>query len=202
MPMSGWMRRIGGGRLASPLGVAVAEARPRRRLAMVREALRTRAGHAGLSAGGHGRATSRACAFHEGLVRILDDTGRIIPARDFMGAVETTELGRLIDCASLELGLDALAREPGLRLSVNMSARSIGYRALDRDAAARALGGPDGGRAADPGDHRKLGHADAGDRDHLHGRPAAPGHQSFALDDFGRAYTAFRYLQASSSSTS
>lgn len=65
--------------------------------------------------------------FYEGLIRLLDDGGRIIPARDFMGAVEETEAGRLIDCLSLEMGLDALAREPALRLAINMSARSIAY---------------------------------------------------------------------------
>ena len=27
-------------------------------------------------------------AFYEGLIRILDDTGRVIPAREFIGAVE------------------------------------------------------------------------------------------------------------------
>ena len=44
-------------------------------------------------------------AFHEGLIRILDTRGRIIPAQDFIGAVEDTELGRKIDCLALELGL-------------------------------------------------------------------------------------------------
>ncbi len=66
-------------------------------------------------------------AYYEGLIRVLDETGRIIPARDFMGAVETHEIGRRIDCAALEMGLTTLAQNPGLRLSVNMSARSIGY---------------------------------------------------------------------------
>ncbi len=68
-------------------------------------------------------------AFHEGLIRILDARGRIIPAQDFIGAVEDTELGRKIDCLALELGLKALSHDPSLRLSINMSARSIGYPA-------------------------------------------------------------------------
>ncbi len=33
-------------------------------------------------------------AFHEGLIRIIDETGRIIPLRDFMPLAETTDLGR------------------------------------------------------------------------------------------------------------
>ncbi|MGV6850364.1 MAG: EAL domain-containing protein [Marinibacterium sp.] len=67
-------------------------------------------------------------AFYEGLIRVLDPGGRVIPARDFMSAVEPTELGRDIDCASLDAGLKTLARVPDIRVSVNMSARSIGYR--------------------------------------------------------------------------
>lgn len=66
--------------------------------------------------------------FYEGLIRILDDRGRVIPARDFMGVAETRELGREIDCAALQLGLMTLQRNPGVRIAVNMSARSIGYR--------------------------------------------------------------------------
>ena len=65
--------------------------------------------------------------FHEGLIRLLDPAGRVIPARDFIGAVEQTDLGRLIDCAALELGLGTLLRHPDVRISLNMSARSIGY---------------------------------------------------------------------------
>lgn len=66
-------------------------------------------------------------AFYEGLIRVLDDTGRIIPAREFMGVVDATEMGRTIDCLALELGFKALAQDPTLRLSINLSARSIGY---------------------------------------------------------------------------
>jgi EAL domain-containing protein (putative c-di-GMP-specific phosphodiesterase class I) len=67
-------------------------------------------------------------AFYEGLIRVLDETGRVIPARDFMGVVEKTELGRDLDCVSLEMGLRSLAKNPSIRISINMSARSIGYR--------------------------------------------------------------------------
>ena len=71
-------------------------------------------------------------AFHEGLIRVLDETGRVIPARDFMPAVETTELGREIDVLSLRMGLNTLKMHPTLRLSINMSARSIGYTGWNR----------------------------------------------------------------------
>lgn len=78
----------------------------------------------------------RSVAFYEGFIRVLDDTGRVIPAREFMPQVENSAVGRELDCVALELGLRTLARNPGIRLSINMSARSIGFarwsRLLDR----------------------------------------------------------------------
>lgn len=70
--------------------------------------------------------------FYEGLIRVLDATGRVIPARDFMPVVEDTETGREIDVLALRAGLLALQANPGLRLSINMSARSIGYKAWNQ----------------------------------------------------------------------
>lgn len=75
-------------------------------------------------------------AFYEGFIRVMDETGRVIPAREFMPQVENTPIGRDLDCIALEMGLRTLRRNPGIRLSINMSARSIGYarwsRVLDR----------------------------------------------------------------------
>jgi EAL domain-containing protein (putative c-di-GMP-specific phosphodiesterase class I) len=69
----------------------------------------------------------RKTVFYEGLIRVPDENGRIIPARDFMPHVEETELGRQVDCAALEIGLRHLSLAPDLRISINLSARSIGY---------------------------------------------------------------------------
>jgi EAL domain-containing protein (putative c-di-GMP-specific phosphodiesterase class I) len=112
--------------LASPLDVAIAD-RDRHTLAMVDAALSR--GRARLAYQPVMRADGGGVAFHEGLIRILDETGRIIPARDFMPAVVDHEIGRRIDCAALLAGLRALRADPSLRLAVNMSARSIGYPA-------------------------------------------------------------------------
>ncbi|KIC37987.1 EAL domain-containing protein [Leisingera sp. ANG-M7] len=67
-------------------------------------------------------------AFYEGYIRVLDPTGRVIPAREFMHVVEDKEIGREMDCLALQHGLKALEKYPQVRLSVNMSARSIGYQ--------------------------------------------------------------------------
>ncbi|MEM6825966.1 MAG: EAL domain-containing protein [Pseudomonadota bacterium] len=110
--------------IESPLGAAIAE-RDRSALTLVEEALDR--GDAALAYQPIVRADGNGTAFYEGLIRILDGEGRVIPAGDFMGAVEERDLGRRIDCAALVAGLRALKAHPGLRLSVNMSARSIGY---------------------------------------------------------------------------
>ncbi|MBF9034827.1 EAL domain-containing protein [Rhodobacterales bacterium HKCCE2091] len=119
------MSKIAEPRLASPLDYAVHE-RGAAAVDMVRHALD--AGNARLafqpvmSTRGDGRV-----AFYEGLIRLIDPQGRVIPAAEFMGKVEDMELGRKIDCRALSLGLRTLRNNPGLRLSVNLSARSIGY---------------------------------------------------------------------------
>jgi len=71
-------------------------------------------------------------AFHECLIRVMDETGRIIPAAQFMGQIEDTTLGRDIDTASLKLAFQLLKQSPNLRLSVNVSARSLGDTAWRR----------------------------------------------------------------------
>jgi len=109
----------------SPLDAAVSE-RDRNTLAMVRKAIAERNVVLAFQPIVQATRTDRA-AFYEGLVRILDEKGRVIPARNFIQAVETIELGRIIDCLALEMGLLSLAEDPGLRLAINMSARSIGY---------------------------------------------------------------------------
>lgn len=111
---------------SNPLEKAV-ETRDKSTLTMVRDAVRHRHVMLAYQPVVTARNPSKP-AFYEGLIRVLDETGRIIPAKDFIREVEETETGRDLDCIALEKGLRALAKEPGLRLSINMSARSIGYQ--------------------------------------------------------------------------
>lgn len=133
-------------------------------------------------------------AFYEGLIRIFDEYGRTIPARDFMDAVETTETGRQIDCFALEIGLATLAEAEDLRLAINMSARSIGYRpwmqTLER------------GLAVSPTIAERLileitesSAMTVPDLVTVFMRDLQKRGIAFALDDFGAGYTAFRYLR-------
>lgn len=65
-------------------------------------------------------------AFYEGLIRVLDHKGRILPAGHFMPMIEDSDLGRQIDVASLHLAFQMLGRNPSMHLSINVSARSLG----------------------------------------------------------------------------
>ncbi len=133
-------------------------------------------------------------AFYEGLIRVLDASGRVIPAGSFMPAIEQHDLGRRIDCAALDIGLATLARHTDVRISVNMSARSIGYPQWMK-ILKRGLG-----RSPTIGERLILEITEssamqapelvAAFMDDLQSEGIA-----FALDDFGAGYTAFRYFK-------
>ncbi len=133
-------------------------------------------------------------AFYEGLIRILDKNGRIIPAQEFIGAVENRELGRRIDCLALKKGLETLAAHPHLRLSINMSALSIGHEkwmavlndnlALDPTVGERLILEITESSAILRPDVVQAFMSD------LQARGI-----SFAIDDFGAGYTSLRNLK-------
>jgi EAL domain-containing protein (putative c-di-GMP-specific phosphodiesterase class I) len=112
--------------LASPLDAAVA-AQDRETVKTVASALKERRMRLAYQPVVYA-ADPTVIGFFEGYIRLLNLRDQVIPARDFMGAVEQTELGRDIDCAALQMGLMTLQRNPQIRVSINMSARSVGYR--------------------------------------------------------------------------
>ena len=136
-----------------------------------------------------------AVAFHESLVRVLDERGRVIPAAQFIHAVEGLDLGREIDCAAMRLALRALRRTPDLRLSVNMSARSIGYGPWRR----MLHDGLDGRDA--PGERLILEISEPSamqvpEITLAFMRDLSPRGVSFALDHLGAGMTSLRHLRA------
>lgn len=176
----------------SPLSAAVTEI-SRDVLAMVTKAVQRRnvllAFQPVVQAGGQ-----QAVAFHEALIRVTDENGRIIPAREFFSTVETMEIGRELDCLALAMAFDALSQDPMLRLSVNMSARSIGYPPF-----VRAL--HQGFRRCPTGGERlilEISEQSAMMMPELvttfMARLQGEG-VSFALDDFGAGQTSFRHLR-------
>ena len=133
-------------------------------------------------------------AFYEGLIRVTDPTGRIIPAGQFIDAIEERESGRLLDCLALEHGLRILAKNPQIRLAINLSARSIGYQKW-RKVLQRGLARDD-----TVAERLILEITEASAMlvpelvlqamRELQGLGI-----SFAIDDFGAGYTALRYLK-------
>ncbi|SFR60273.1 EAL domain, c-di-GMP-specific phosphodiesterase class I (or its enzymatically inactive variant) [Yoonia tamlensis] len=133
-------------------------------------------------------------AFYEGLVRLLDDAGRIIPAAHFMPLIEETVMGRQIDCVTLDLAIKMLIAQPQLRLSVNLSARSIG------DGEWRRI--LDGGltHRANPGDRLIFEISETSamllpENVIRFMTEMQPKGVAFALDGFGAGFTAFRHLK-------
>jgi EAL domain-containing protein (putative c-di-GMP-specific phosphodiesterase class I) len=59
--------------------------------------------------------------FHEALLRMTSDDGRILPAGHLIPIAETLGLVRLIDKAVAEMVVDVLARHPSAVISLNMS---------------------------------------------------------------------------------
>lgn len=132
--------------------------------------------------------------FYEGLIRVMDETGRIIPARDFMPIVERSELGRDIDQIALRIGMQSLHAHPDLRLSINMSARSIGYQPWMKTLNHWLKRDPTVGERL----ILEITESSAIDQPEITldfmSRLSDQG-ICFALDDFGAGYTALRYLK-------
>ncbi|MBP7242118.1 EAL domain-containing protein [Amaricoccus sp.] len=133
-------------------------------------------------------------AFFEMLARIALPGDRTLPAAAFMPQVEDGPLGRAVDLLALEAALAALAADPTLRLSVNMSPLSMGdpdwlaaiatAAARDPRVTARLI--------VEVTETAALATADL-TRDfmaHVRGCGCA-----FALDDFGAGATGFRHFR-------
>jgi EAL domain-containing protein (putative c-di-GMP-specific phosphodiesterase class I) len=133
-------------------------------------------------------------AFFEMLARIALPGGRTLPAAAFLPHVEGGPLGRAIDLLALEAALNALAADPALRLSVNMSPLSMGEPAwlAAIEAAARRDPRVTARLIVEVTETAALAHADQ-TRDfmaHVRGFGCA-----FALDDFGAGATGFRHFR-------
>ena len=133
-------------------------------------------------------------AFYEGLIRVMDDAGRVIPAAHFMPVVEEHDLGRQIDAMTLELAFQMLRANTDSRLSINVSARSLGdsrwRRVLESGLAERGSLGD-----------RLIFEISETSAMMLHEVVVSfmldmqPRGVCFALDGFGAGVTAFRHLR-------
>lgn len=140
-------------------------------------------------------ATSGDVVFYEGLARMIDPEGNAIAAGGFVPVIEQMGLMRLIDRKVLDLGLDALERNPEMNLSINLSGMTavdpVWLRTLEErlhgrlDLASRLILEITETVALDDVDEasrfvsslKKFG-------------------CRVALDDFGAGFTSFRHLRA------
>jgi EAL domain-containing protein (putative c-di-GMP-specific phosphodiesterase class I) len=133
-------------------------------------------------------------SFHESLIRLIDDDGKIIPAGAFMPAIEELGLSRLVDHYALRMAIHELEMFPDLSLSVNVSNLSLNnndwLRSLvallrDRPSVANRLVVEitESSSVKDPKKTKRIIRTlkDLGCR--------------VALDDFGAGYTAFSQLK-------
>lgn len=140
-------------------------------------------------------ATTGEVIFYEGLARMIDPEGNAIAAGGFVPVIEQMGLMRLIDRKVLDLGLDALERNPDMNLSINLSGMTavdpVWLRTLDgrlhgrRDLASRLI--------LEITETVALDDVDEASR-------FVSSLRNFgcrvALDDFGAGFTSFRHLRA------
>lgn len=132
--------------------------------------------------------------FHESLIRLFDDQGKMHTAGDFIPAIEKLGLARLVDRYAMRLAIEELSMFPNLSLSVNVShltlsdpdwLRGLVASLRDRpDIAARLI--IEITESAVMNDVKKTIRTTRALRD-LGCR--------VALDDFGAGYTAFSQLK-------
>lgn len=132
--------------------------------------------------------------FYEGLIRVLDDADRVIPAARFMPVIEEMDLGRQIDAVTLDLAFRMLRFHPDMRLSINVSARSFGdgrwRQVLEKGLGQRGFLGD-----------RLIFEVSEASAMMLHEvvvrfmTEMQPRGVCFALDGFGAGATAFRHLR-------
>ncbi|MGR3503182.1 EAL domain-containing protein [Pseudaestuariivita sp.] len=176
----------------NPLAFAVAK-RDGDTLTLVKDAIRNKRVHLAFQPVVQTQRQTRV-AFYEALIRVEDAGGRIISAGQFLPQIESHESGRVLDCLALENALGILRENDGLRLSVNMSARSIGYRGWT-DILDRSL-------AQDPELGSRLILEISEDSAMTvpelvveFMREYQARDVAFALDDFGKGFTSFKYFR-------
>jgi len=130
----------------------------------------------------------------ECLLRMLDESGRLVPAGDFIPAAEKLGLIRMVDRRTLELALEELEACPDLQLAVNLSGMTV----VDPSTLTQLLGlGRDAGRVAERLTFEiteTVAVQDIRDSVHMVERLKELG-CTVALDDFGAGYTSYRYLK-------
>lgn len=134
-------------------------------------------------------------AFYEGLVRMLDEEDKPVPAGVFVPIVEQMGLMRQVDRRVLDLGISALMENPKISLSINVSGMTavdpVWLRRLQEHLETR----PDVATRLILEITETVAIDDIADSSHFV-RSVNQFGCRVALDDFGSGYTSFRHLRA------
>ena len=136
----------------------------------------------------------RPVSFYEGLMRIRDTDGSLLPPGSYLPYVAGTALGTELDLAVLELAITKLEANPWLRLAINVAPTTTACADWMRRLRAAATKAPDIAyrlivEITESSDLTRHDTA-RGFIEDLHRIGA-----SVALDDFGAGPTSFRYFQ-------
>lgn len=134
-------------------------------------------------------------SFHESLIRLVDEDGRVRRAAEFMPAVEELGLVRMLDQATIGMVIRELAMFPDLRLSANVSHDSLIDMTWLRGVVAALRDHPDVARRLVVEITESAVMKDIGQTDRIVKTLKDLGCR-VALDDFGAGYTAFSQIQA------
>jgi diguanylate cyclase (GGDEF)-like protein len=140
-------------------------------------------------------ANTGAVDYYECLLRMIDEDGRVVPAAEFVAAVEKLGYIRLIDRYVLERAVTETAQNPGICLGFNISGFTATDRAWLRGASAILAG------------QREVANrlvVEITETAALHDLEESAGFVDtlrelgcrVALDDFGAGFTSLRHLQA------
>lgn len=139
-------------------------------------------------------AVTRKPAFHECLARLVEKSGKVLPAGAFMPAIEARGCVTMVDRQVLRLTFETLAKAPNIRLSLNVSPRTMLDTTWMRTFEELAEKTPYAAEriiveitesTAIMDDNRAMCFMER-----------LRGHQcALALDDFGAGYTSFRHLR-------
>lgn len=132
--------------------------------------------------------------FREALIRVSGPDGAPIPAQQFMPQLERLGMTEDVDVAALHLAFEELAKDAGMRVSVNLSGAAIARRRWPEAFVALATAAPDSAMRLIVEVTEEAAIARASAASGLFATIRAHG-AAIALDDFGAGRTSFRHLR-------
>ncbi|WP_420345443.1 putative bifunctional diguanylate cyclase/phosphodiesterase [Pelagibius sp.] len=140
-------------------------------------------------------AQSHAVRYFECLVRMYDRSGALVPAAEFIPAIEQLGLMRTIDNRVRDLALAALERYPDVRLAINISGLTATERSWQRGLIARLKGRRELASRLVVEITETAALMDIDETSRFVASLRTLGCE-VALDDFGSGFTTFHHLRA------